>query len=202
MDFTLAKDWRGEDPTGWFMSEKLNGWRGGWDGAALWSRLGNVFTPGAQWAAALAGRPALDGEIYLGRPDGLDEVGSIIRSGQGWERLKFHVFDGPELEGDFEERQAQLARMPWGGQLVLVPQVRCRGRAHLAEFVAGILAKGGEGVVLREAGSFYETGRSTEYLRIKKRNWARYQAAPVRSLDEMLQIMKTPHYPIKRAKAA
>ena len=33
------------DPTGWWISEKLDGVRAFWDGKAFYSRLGNEFIP-------------------------------------------------------------------------------------------------------------------------------------------------------------
>lgn len=200
MDFTLAKDWRGEDPTGWFLSEKLNGWRGGWDGQALGTREGNVLQPAGLLAKVLPGLPSLDGELYLGRPDRLDRLASIIRSGRGWHQVRFHVFEAPEAAGFFEERQEWLRGLKLPAGVVLVPQVRCRGRAHLASFVEEIFARGGEGAVLRAAGSCYEPGRSEEYLRIKRGNWKRFKAAPRLSHTELFRILSTPHF--KNPKAA
>lgn len=200
MDFTLAKDWRGEDPVGWFMSEKLNGWRGGWDEQVLCTRKENALTPRGPLATALPGMPALDGELYVGRPDGLGMTSSIIQSGRGWHRLQFHVFDAPHAGGDFAARQAKLRRMKLPAGIVLVPQVRCRSRAHLAEFLEAIFARGGEGAVLRAEDSYYEPGRSEEYLRIKRGNWAKFRSAPRLSHTELFRIITTPHF--KNPKAA
>lgn len=47
VDVMLAKKWSKQDPTGWWMSEKLDGVRGYWTGSALVSRAGNSFTPPA-----------------------------------------------------------------------------------------------------------------------------------------------------------
>ena len=38
---------------------------------------------------------------------------------------------------------------------------KCRDKQHLQEFVEKIVAKGGEGVMLREPGSLYREGRAT-----------------------------------------
>lgn len=39
----LAHSWEDEDPTGWWISEKLDGVRALWDGEKFISRLGNVY---------------------------------------------------------------------------------------------------------------------------------------------------------------
>ena len=35
-----GSDWNNEDPTGWIMSEKLDGIRAYWDGKQFWSKRG------------------------------------------------------------------------------------------------------------------------------------------------------------------
>ena len=46
--------------------------------------------------------------------------------------------------------------------------VKCNGKEHLKQFSSEILAKGGEGVVLREPGSVYKAGRSTSLRKFKE----------------------------------
>ena len=43
----------------------------------------------------------------------------------------------------------------------VVSFVKCEGKEHLKQFNSSIIAKGGEGVVLRQPGSLYESGRTT-----------------------------------------
>ena len=49
----------------------------------------------------------------------------------------------------------------------VVKFVKCKGKEHLKEFNASIIKKGGEGVVLREPGSDYKSGRSTSLRKYK-----------------------------------
>lgn len=54
------------DPTGWLMSEKLDGVRCYWSGNTMYTRNGNkIFAPDA-WIAKLP-KVALDGELWSGR---------------------------------------------------------------------------------------------------------------------------------------
>src|SRR5262245_35748711 len=63
----LAESWDGTtDPTGWWLSEKLDGVRAYWDGRQFLSRLGNVFYAPDWFVAGLPEAP-LDGELWLGR---------------------------------------------------------------------------------------------------------------------------------------
>jgi hypothetical protein len=54
------------DPTGWFMSEKLDGVRAYWSGSKFYSRQGNQFIAPAWFTKDLPKEP-LDGELWCGR---------------------------------------------------------------------------------------------------------------------------------------
>ena len=54
------------DPTGWLMSEKLDGVRCYWSGTTMYTRNGNrIFAP-ESWIAKLPKVP-VDGELWSGR---------------------------------------------------------------------------------------------------------------------------------------
>ena len=42
----------------------------------------------------------------------------------------------------------------------IVETVKCEGKQHLKEYFSSIVAKGGEGVILRDPQSLYKPGRS------------------------------------------
>ena len=65
---SLAQKWKPtSDPTGYLMSEKLDGMRAYWCGKKLWTRSGlPVITP--EWfTEGLPTDTELDGELFLGR---------------------------------------------------------------------------------------------------------------------------------------
>jgi DNA ligase-1 len=172
MEVLLAKPWTGQDPTGYWMSEKLDGVRAVWQGGEFRSRNGNVFHAPESFRAKMPPY-ALDGELFMGRGEFQTTV-SIVRShtDKGWDRIRFHVFDlypiGPNAEEmDFEMRQRWLT-MILAGPVVHVPQVRCEGAAHLTAFVDAVIAGGGEGAMLRAPGSLYEKKRSATLLKVKR----------------------------------
>ena len=49
----------------------------------------------------------------------------------------------------------------------VVEFVKCEGKEHLQQFNKSIIEKGGEGVILREPGSLYESGRSSGLRKYK-----------------------------------
>lgn len=61
----LAKSYEPEkhDPSGWLMSEKLDGVRCYWNGSKMYTRNGNSFYAPKEWQDKLP-KIALDGELW------------------------------------------------------------------------------------------------------------------------------------------
>jgi len=175
----LATKWEGQDPTGWWMSEKLDGVRAYWDGARLWSRLGNQTHAPDWFLAQLPPGVALDGELWVKRKFFHQTSGMVRRQDKSeavWRALTFVLFDAPSAPGGFEERLGCLESLgfgpleegePAGGTVRLVRQRRCEGRAQLQALLTETEAAGGEGLMLRKPGSPYEVGRSQTCLKVK-----------------------------------
>ncbi len=168
----LAESWDPDvhDPTGWWMSEKLDGVRAWWDGTQFLSRRGNVFLAPDWFTEALPRHP-LDGELFVGR-GAFQRTVSIVRRmdrTEQWKHVSFVVFDGPELGGPFEERLAHLEdRLADASSFVRVlPHEACASAEALTTELARIEALGGEGVMLRKPGSSYVQGRSETLLKVK-----------------------------------
>lgn len=173
-----------KDPTGWWISEKLDGVRAWWDGRHLWSRNGQVWNAPPWFLHALPRDIVLDGELWIGR--GLFEyASSICRAGHGstsdeWQKVKFMVFDAPDNASTEPVEQrwdrlrvlfptAHLGRTSSleGGHVYMVEQVACDGREHLQSLVQQVLSVGGEGVMLRAPFSVYERRRSSSLYKWK-----------------------------------
>ena len=104
----LAHQWNeGIDPTGWWMSEKLDGVRAYWSGSKFYSRQGNEFIAPAFFYKDLPKEP-LDGELWCGR--GLfSQTLSIIKKQKNkqnddWKYVTYLVFDAPKRPGGYESR--------------------------------------------------------------------------------------------------
>lgn len=170
MSVLLAKPWMGQDPTGWWMSEKLDGVRAIWRDGAFWSRNGKPFHAPAWFRRRIPEGRSLDGELWAGRGV-FDKTVSIVRSHslERWEEITYRVFDLPRSGEPFEKRQKMLADLLDGREFVdLVPQTLCLGPTHLTEFTDEIVNFGGEGAMLREHGSLYEGKRSGTLLKVKR----------------------------------
>ena len=120
-------------PTGWMLSEKYDGWFAKWDGARFTTASGATISA-PDWFTSGLPTTELRGELFAGR-GGFEDVARVVRSGRGWERLRFAVHPPAE----FAETATAFS----------IQETVCRGRDHLREFVGAICAAGGEGAMLR-----------------------------------------------------
>lgn len=167
----LAHAWDNEqDLTGWWISEKLDGVRAYWTGDRFLSRQGNPFFA-PQWFTAELPKIPLDGELWLDRKQ-FQRTVSIVRrqdGGEAWKNVLFAVFDAPAEEGPFEHRMRVLtdAVEHKARYASVLDQAPCRDIAHLRQRLAHVESLGGEGLMLRQPESCYETGRSRTLLKVK-----------------------------------
>lgn len=165
----LANKYGSSDPTGWWLSEKLDGVRAYWNGKDFISRGGIVYNA-PSWIKKGLPSTALDGELWAGRGKFQTAV-SIAKGGKGdaaWKKLRYKVFDTPEHGGKFEARlsaaERAVSKAPYAE---ILEHVKCKGRKHVESALRSVEAKGGEGLMLREPGSYYEPRRSSTLLKVK-----------------------------------
>lgn len=169
----LASELRGEpDVRAYFVSEKLDGVRGHWDGEALWTRGGHrIATP----PGFTRGWPAtpMDGELWIARGR-FDAVSAVVRrrvaDPEAWAPVRFMVFDLPDHPGRFADRiDAMRALVAQAGHphLALVEQAPAHSRAALDAQLAHVVAAGGEGLMLHHRDARYVAGRSAAVLKFK-----------------------------------
>ena len=170
----LAATWeKSVDPSGWWLSEKLDGVRAYWTGQEFHSRQGKRFYAPEWFTAGFPQDLPLDGELWLARKAFQRTVSIVRRQDQPptWNQLSYQVFDAPTLKLPVEERWATLQQRLSRNQvpyLQLLPQQVCRGTEHLLTELNQLLAQGGEGLMLRAPGSRYEAGRSSTLLKVKR----------------------------------
>jgi DNA ligase 1 len=169
----LANKWENQDPTGWWISEKLDGVRAYWDGKRFLSRLGNVFYAPEWFVKDLPSDSTLDGELFGGRKLFQSTVGIVKSQDQSdrWKKLVYKVFDIPsEGAKPFEQRMAQLNKMfPNGSHpyVEVVEQTLCKGKEQVDKELERVQNLGGEGLMLRQKGSKYVGSRSSTLLKVK-----------------------------------
>jgi DNA ligase-1 len=166
----LAQKWTPEhDPSGWHMSEKLDGVRAYWDGKRFVSRLGNVYFAPPWFTEGLPDFP-LDGELFVARGE-FQRTVSIVRrhnGGDEWGEVSYLVFDAPSHGGLFEARLKEVRSAVKGvPNAKAVKHTRCKGQDHLERELAKVEKAGGEGLMLREPSSEYVGNRSATLLKVK-----------------------------------
>jgi len=101
IDVMLAQTYKPErdDPSGWLMSEKMDGVRCYWNGTTMYTRNGKILYAPESWKKQLPDI-ALDGELWSGRDD-FQNIVSIVRKQKpeedSWSSIKFMIFDAPLL---------------------------------------------------------------------------------------------------------
>jgi DNA ligase-1 len=165
----LANKWTPDiDPTGWWVSEKLDGIRAIWTGTEFISRLGNKFSA-PEWFTKDLGKQRIDGELWMGRGK-FQQAVSIIKT-QGldkeWHNIKYLVFDLPDSKKDFEGRYEEMQNLNLPSHCQVVEQAPCGGVDQLRKMLKALEEKGAEGLMLRQAHSMYEGKRSSTLLKVK-----------------------------------
>jgi DNA ligase 1 len=172
-----ASDYRaGVDVSAYLVSEKLDGVRAYWDGAALFFRSG-LAVAAPVWFTEKWPKTPLDGELWIAR-GAFDALSGTVRKAQPvdaeWRRVGFHVFDLPGAPGGFAERaqrMAQLAATAGIAHLHVVAQARVANEAALQAKLKSLVAAGGEGLMLHRADALHDAahllGRSPHLLKLK-----------------------------------
>jgi DNA ligase-1 len=164
---------------GWFMSEKLDGIRAYWDGQNFLSKNNNIINV-PEFLKQLPPFP-VDGELWNGYQDNQSLL-SFLKQSCGvvtkrnkdkldWAKIKFCVFDAPNVEGSYDKRHFFLENnftQYCNSIISLIPMQKCNGKEHLKNHLEEIVKKGGEGIMIYNPVSHYQPGRSKNVLKVKK----------------------------------
>ena len=173
LDLLRLSEYKDQNISGWLASEKLDGVRAYWDGENLLSRQGKKLNAPLSFTKNFP-KFALDGELYA-KELKFEEIQATVMDKvpdeKAWSRLKFHIFDVPEASGGLLARLETLAKFlknEPNQNLIIIKQIKMRDNAQFLKFSEDIIAKGGEGAVVREPNAPYERKRSKNALKFKK----------------------------------
>ena len=156
----------------YWVSEKLDGIRGYWDGTQLLTRGGERIAAPAWFTAGWPAIP-LDGELWAGRGQFAHAVSTARQQTpdeDAWRRMRFMVFDLPAHGGPFSERIPALSGVvsridqPW---VQVVTQHKVPSHAALQALLDKTVALGGEGLMLHRGASLYQALRNDDLLKVK-----------------------------------
>ncbi|BDT67522.1 DNA ligase [Comamonadaceae bacterium OS-1] len=154
---------------GYWVSEKLDGVRGYWDGAHLWTRGGQRITPPA-WFTAGWPSMALDGELWAGHGAFATAVSTVRQADAGdaaWRQMRYRLFDLPAHSGAFDARLAALQQLALPAWVQPVAQARVASPAALQALLRQTVQAGGEGLVLHRGDALLASPATDDLLKLK-----------------------------------
>lgn len=157
----------------YWLSEKLDGMRGYWNGTHLLTRQGNlILSP--KWFTQNWPVDTMDGELWIKR-DYFQQTLSCIRKKQVdetcWRSVRFMLFDLPEHGGTFTQRIAAmqiLTKRVNSPYLSRVKQFKLTTVEQLHQTLNTVVKNNGEGLMLHHGSAYYHVGRTASIMKLKK----------------------------------
>ncbi len=165
------------DISQYYVSEKLDGIRGYWDGKQLLTRQGNLINS-PSWFTQYWPTFPIDGELWLDRGQFQALLSCVSKHSAEenkalscWTKVRFMMFDLPKHQGDFNERVIQMQHLliPFPSPyLAMISQVKLKNISALDNKLDKVIAAQGEGLMLHLASAHYQTGRNAALMKLKK----------------------------------
>jgi len=165
------------DISQYYISEKLDGVRGYWNGKQLVTRQGN-FINSPLWFTQGWPSFAIDGELWIDRGQFQAVLSCVSRQKvetskqkSCWKRLRFMMFDLPWHQGAFTARVKQMQSLliePPSPYLAMVNQIQLKDLKALDAKLNTVIAAQGEGLMLHLASAHYKVGRNSALMKFKK----------------------------------
>jgi DNA ligase-1 len=156
----------------YYVSEKLDGIRGRWNGSALITRSGNIINA-PTWFIKNFPQQTMEGELWLARNSFAKTASIILRKtpNEDWRKIKFMLFDLPEHKGTFSQRLSELRLLVdviASPNLQVIPQFKLANKSELMQKLDELVEQGAEGLMLNHHNAYYQDGRSASLLKLKK----------------------------------
>ncbi|MCL1068164.1 DNA ligase [Shewanella olleyana] len=156
----------------YFVSEKLDGVRGYWNGSNMLSRSGREITI-PDWFVADFPPIKIDGELWIKR-NNFESISALARSQKPdsllWREVKFMIFDLPENIGQFSERVKQMITIAADSKhMQVITQQEFATQERLYQELDRVIALDGEGLMLHKKTALYKVGRSRDIVKLKPR---------------------------------
>ncbi|MCW8833039.1 MAG: DNA ligase [Colwellia sp.] len=162
-----------DDISQYWLSEKLDGIRGYWNGKQLLTRQGKlIHSP--KWFTRNWPDTVMDGELWIARnhfQQTLSCVSKINIDEACWRKVRFMIFDLPEHGDTFTQRinaMQQLTSKTNSNYLTMIKQFKINDIEQLDLKLNSIIASKGEGLMLHRGSALYHIGRSSSIMKLKK----------------------------------
>lgn len=157
----------------YWLSEKLDGMRGYWNGTHLLTRQGNIIHS-PKWFTKNWPMNAMDGELWIKRGY-FQQTLSCIRKKQVnehcWRSVRFMLFDLPKHSGTFTQRIASMKKLTKkvnSPYLSMIEQFKVSTIEKLHKKLNEIAKNNGEGLMLHYSNARYHIGRTANIMKLKK----------------------------------
>ena len=157
----------------YWISEKLDGVRGYWDGSQLWTRQGNKINAPKWFTQGWSNIP-FDGELWSDR-DKFQQIVSCVKRKKikpnCWHDLRLMIFDLPTSKEKFSNRITAMNKLIAdidSPHLAVIKQFRISSNNALYQKLEQIVLAKGEGLMLHHQDAFYQAGRNKRLMKLKK----------------------------------
>jgi len=157
----------------YWVSEKLDGIRGYWNGNQLLTRQGHIIHA-PQWFTHNWPNIAIDGELWIARNQ-FEQVSSIVRQqkpvNENWQKIHFMMFDLPTSLDNFSlriQRMKLLKEQAKSPYLLMIKQKKIGNENDLFDYLDEVIAQKGEGLMLHHQDALYRVGRVNHLMKLKK----------------------------------
>lgn len=157
----------------YWLSEKLDGMRGYWNGTHLLTRQGNlIHSP--KWFTQNWPNNVMDGELWIKRGYFQQTLSCIRKKAVDdtcWQFVRFMIFDLPEHDGTFTKRikaMQKLTNEVNSPYLSMVKQFKLTTLEQLHQTLNKIVNNNGEGLMLHRGSAYYHIGRTANIMKLKK----------------------------------
>jgi len=157
----------------YWVSEKLDGVRGYWNGKQLLTRSGNIL-PAPSWFIQNWPNTAMDGELWSARGE-FEKISACVRrknsNGHCWKSLTLMIFDLPQQQLPFHKRIPLMQKIihdtdsPY---LAMVKQQKINNLESLYQLLEAVVNDNGEGLMLHLDTAIYQSGRTKNLQKLKK----------------------------------
>lgn len=162
-----------KDISDYWISEKLDGMRGYWNGKQLFSRQGNIINS-PPWFTKGWPSNAIDGELWIGRNQFQQTLSCIKKRTTDkscWKKIRFMIFDLPKHNGVFTLRikaMEQLVSRVNSPYLTMIRQFKVSDTEQLERELNITTLNNGEGLMLHHGNAYYHVGRTANIMKLKK----------------------------------
>lgn len=162
-----------DDISQYWISEKLDGIRGYWNGKQLLTRQGNIIHS-PTWFTINWPSTVMDGELWIGRNQFQPTMSCVRKTNideSCWREIRFMIFDLPKHKGIFTDRIQAMEKFVSKTSSVylnMIKQFKINNIHQLDSKLNHIIANHGEGLMLHKGSAYYYVGRTANILKLKK----------------------------------